>query len=154
MPIGRPPDPFDPEIATAICERVAGGSTLAKISKEEGMKSIPTIYKWLRDHTEFANDYRLARQQRAETRNDRIDTYKEDVLGGKIGADVARIVIDAEKWQAGKENAAVYGDKVTLAGDAENPLQLLAVRLDKAVAARNLIDVTPVHKAIDHSDLL
>lgn len=110
-----------------------------------------TIYKWLIRHDDFNAKYTLARERRADTRSDRIDEYKEQVLQGRIPADVARIVIDTEKWQAGKENPKRYGDKTILAGDKDNPLQFVATRLDEAIARRNMIDVTPERVAIENN---
>lgn len=151
-PLGRPSE-YNNAIAEKICARIATGETPKKIAKDGSMPEETTIYKWLAKHDDFVQQYTLARERRADARSDRIDEYKEQVLQGKIAADVARIVIDTEKWQAGKENPKRYGDRTILAGDKDNPLQFIATRLDEAIARRAMIDVTPVHTAIeDNSD--
>lgn len=141
---------YTPEIAEEICNRIADGANLSLICKLEDMPTQPTIRHWLREKPDFLLLYTRAREDRADMRNERIDEYKNSVLTGEIPPDVARVAIEAEKWQAAKENPRRYGDKVTLAGDAENPLTMLALRLDSAVQRRTMIDVTPD----DASDLL
>lgn len=148
-PRGRPTD-YNADIADKICSRVASGDNPKKIAKDDGMPEEQTIYKWLIRHGDFSEKYTLARERRADARSDRIDDYKEQVLQGKIPADVARIVIDTEKWQAGKENPKRYGERTILAGDKDNPLQFIATRLDEAIARRNTIDVTPEPLTIEN----
>jgi hypothetical protein len=55
--------------------------------------------------------YARAREHRAEARADRIDDYIEQLLTGKLDANVARVAIDAEKWQASKEQPKRFGDR-------------------------------------------
>lgn len=55
--------------------------------------------------------YNLAREDRADSRVDMLDEYSQKLLDGEIMPDVARVLIDTIKWQAGKENFKRYGDK-------------------------------------------
>lgn len=157
--MGRPRMPYDHDIALRVCERIAHGENLSRINKDKSFPiSSVTILKWISENPIFESLYTKAREQRADARNERIDDYREAALSGKIPPEVARIAIDSEKWQASKENPRRYGDRTILAGDKDNPLELLAVRLDKAIETRKVIDVTPTHKAIgpahDDNDLL
>jgi hypothetical protein len=44
---------------------------------------------------------------------------------GRDRADQAgRLLLDAIKWQKGKENGRVFGDRQVLAGDPEAPVQV------------------------------
>ena len=59
--------------------------------------------------------------------------YPSSSAGGKGAATAQswwRVRIDTRKWLMSKLNAAKYGDKVTLAGDAKNPLQHVVRALD------------------------
>lgn len=117
--MGRPSS-YTPEIAEGICELVALGSNLERICKEDGQPDKASVYKWFRLHPEFFNDYTRAREMRAETRSDRIDGYCAMVLSGELGPNEARVIIDTEKWQAGKESPKKYGDATLLKhGDHE-----------------------------------
>lgn len=132
------PSSYTLELAESICDLVASGENLERICAKDDFPSKDTVYKWLRKHPEFADEYATARARRADARSDRIDEIKERCLNGKITSDVARVVIDAEKWQAGKENAKKYGDRVALAGDDESPLRVMSDdRIESRIA--NLI---------------
>lgn len=62
---------------------------------------------------EFVGQYTRARIIRADGHACEIDDYKRQCVRGEIPADVARVAIDASKWQASKMDAARYGDKQT-----------------------------------------
>lgn len=81
------------------------------------MPSKDTIFEWLMDDVEFSDQYARARERRADARSERIDDISAKVEAGELGPNEARVIIDAEKWQAGKENAKRYGDKLILDGD-------------------------------------
>ena len=58
-----------------------------------------------------------------QSRSDRIDDYIDQVKTGKLDANAGRVVIDAEKWQASKEQPQRYGDRIAadLTGKIEMP---------------------------------
>lgn len=122
---GRPTS-YTPEIAASICQLVAEGGNLDRIAQEEAMPSKTTIYSWLKTHETFANEYAQARTMRADSRSDRIDDYGRQLIAGDITAEQARVLIDIEKWQAGKENPKKFGDRVALnhgGQEGENPIK-------------------------------
>lgn len=113
MPGGRPSD-FTPELADLICEQVSLGENLNRICAADEMPAQSTIYKWLLEHEGFSEKYARARSTRADTRSDRIDDYCRSVLSGELDPSSAKVIIDAEKWQAGREAPHRYGDKLDL----------------------------------------
>jgi len=113
MPAGRPSD-FTKEIADDICELVSLGDNLNRICKADDMPAQSTVYKWLLEQAEFSEKYARARSTRADTRSDRIDDYCRSVLDGELEPNAAKVIIDAEKWQAGREAPRRYGDKLDL----------------------------------------
>lgn len=121
-PGGRPSG-FSKAIADDILMRVSLGENIDRITQEDGYPSKPTVYAWFRQHPEFFDDYAAARAMRAESRSDRMDGIKERVLAGELAPDVARVAIDVEKWQAGKENPKKYGDKLNIGGQEDNPFK-------------------------------
>ena len=56
--------------------------------------------------------YTRARENRASWRASDMDQTVKDLKEGVIDYQTARIAIDNHKWQAGKENPKVYGDKI------------------------------------------
>jgi hypothetical protein len=94
-----------------ICDLVTDGHNLPKICRRDDLPNRETIYQWMKEDATLSNKYAQARERRADARSDRIDYYKRLSLTGKIDPNTARVIIDAEKWQAGKENAKRYGDR-------------------------------------------
>ena len=66
-----------------MCERIANGELLLKISSEPAMPSRSTMHRWCRDNPEFREEYQIAVQLRAdgllEETIDIIDDKKEIV---------------------------------------------------------------------------
>lgn len=98
-----------------LCSMVAMGGNLDSICKEPGMPAHSTVIAWMMDDDAFAEEYARAREARADKRSDRIDDYVTRMLDGKIDPQQCRVAIDAEKWQAGKEQPKRYGDKQEVA---------------------------------------
>lgn len=103
--------PYDKAVADNICDLVAEGQNLFRIGKLDGFPPRWRIYEWFKEQPDFADNYARAREDRADWRSARIDDVTSQVLNGQLDPAAARVVIDAEKWQAGKEKPKVYGDK-------------------------------------------
>ena len=103
---------YSSDLGLEICQRIAIREPLFKICQDDHMPSEMIVYQWRAKHPEFAKNYARAREARAESRSDRIDHYVEMVKTGELDPNSARVMIDAEKWQAGKEQPKKFGDKV------------------------------------------
>ena len=110
---GRPSD-YTEEVGDEFCERVALGETIAKICKDEHMPAERTVYKWFRLHEAFGQNYARAKEESAHKSAELIREYSQQVLDGTLDPNAARVVIDAEKWIAGKRKPKVYGDRQIL----------------------------------------
>ena len=110
--MGRPSE-YTAKLGEEICERVRRGATIHSIAKEPDMPAEKTIHAWRDMHAEFGKNYVRARADRADSRFDEISKIKKQMLDGDIKSDVARVAIDALKWQAGKEQPKKYGDRIT-----------------------------------------
>ena len=81
--------------------------------------------------------YARAREARADLRSERIDGYVADMIAGKLAPDAARVAIQAEQWQAGKEQPRRYGDKIAhVGGSPEDPP--IKTEIDLANDARRI----------------
>lgn len=109
--MARPPLPFDPTVAERICLEVSEGSNLNRIKDNDWCPSMDTVYKWLKEHEAFADSYARAREARADRRAERIDDICMKVEAGEIDYNAARVIIDAQKWQAAHEAPKAYGDR-------------------------------------------
>lgn len=135
---------YTEDMGAEICRRVADGENLRRLSALPAFPSRDTIYNWLNSEKSFADQYARARELRADSRNEEIDEIRQKLTNGQISSDVARVAIDSLRWQAGKEKPKVYGERMTLAGDKENPLQVLALRLDAAIQEAETLQLPAV----------
>lgn len=141
---------YTPELAQNIVDRVANGETVYAICQEENTPGRRTFSDWVRKYPDLAAQYARAQADRADHRADIIDQICKQLLEGKIASDVARVAIDTQKWQAGKDNPKKYSDKhqIELTGKDGEPL---SVRL-LAVQERLLKNVTPDPLLIEHEN--
>lgn len=125
MPAGRPPMPFDQDIADEICEAIASGRGLISFLREsEDLPSYPTVMRWVRDQPEFADQYARAREDMADNDADKIADVAQAVVDGNIDPAAARVAIDAYKWSAGKRRPKRYGDNQRLEVEASGTVQV------------------------------
>lgn len=135
--IGRPTH-YTLQLAHLICEMIADGHPLRRITKMDGMPRSSTVYEWLLKHEEFAELYTRAREDQADALADEIveiadeqpdlvPVYDKDGQLVEVKIDSAFLAwqknrIDARKWTAAKLKPRKYSERQTLAGDEENPL--------------------------------
>src|ERR1700730_17728823 len=110
---------YSEELASRICDLVAERVPVVEICAMDGMPSKDTLYRWKRQNKEFSDHYARARTHRADSRQDHIDEIVSKLETGGIDPQVARVIIDAEKWQMSKEQPRSYGDKLAIGGDAD-----------------------------------
>jgi hypothetical protein len=131
------------ELGDEICEAVHTQSLnqFLKNDKSGRLPSIQAVYNWFAKYPEFKKKYIESRKIRALHRAEEIDCIKEDMRNGLMDVNIARVWIDATKWQAGKENQGLFGDKLELSGDADKPLSV----------AWTVVPVRPVNQS-DNAD--
>lgn len=133
---GRP-TLYTSELAERVCALVAAGETDGSIERVAGLPSAETLRRWKRDNPEFCGMYARAREARADLRSERIDGYVADMIAGKLAPDAARVAIQAEQWQAGKEQPRRYGDKIAhIGGGPDDPP--IKTEIDLANDARRI----------------
>lgn len=104
---------YNDALAKAICDLVAQRVPVYEICKMDGMPEVGTLYRWKRENQDFCAKYACAREHRADARQDFVDGIVADVKGGSLDPAAARVIIEAERWQMGKEKPKSYGDRVT-----------------------------------------
>jgi hypothetical protein len=145
------PSTFQQHIADVICIRIAEGESLREIIKTPGMPDRSTVYDWLLRHPDFADQYTRAREEQADTLADEIIAIADEqpeiipVIDRRTGELIEHKLdgaflqwqknrIDARKWTAMKLKPKKYGERVALAGDADNP-----IKVEAEVQAENLL---------------
>ncbi len=128
---GRPTK-YTEAIGARICTLIAEAKPLVKaleIVEEEGGPALDssTIWRWLEAHPEFRTNYVRAREDQADVDADQIRVIIDRVSGRgvpeeeRLDATAARVAIEAHKWLAGKRKPKVYGDKLELSANEDNP---------------------------------
>lgn len=115
-------DSYDPHVGGLICERLALGMSLRQACALEGMPGETTVYGWLRRHPDFQEDYGRARVLQAHRRFDQVWEIAE--AADRDGAFLARVQIDAARWQASRLAPKRYGVKADLAETGERRAEL------------------------------
>lgn len=122
------PTKYTAKLGKEICGLISQGYSVHKISQKPEMPCPASIFNWLTDHKDFLDKYMRAREERTNARFEKIDSVIDDLREGIIDHKIARVEIDAIKWQLGKEAPLKYGDRVTLAGDRDAPLNIDGIK--------------------------
>lgn len=144
--------------ALEVCELIAEGDSVANACKELKTDARAFYRALATENEQLTQSYMRARKSRADARAERIDEIMSRMELAKtnpryIDPNTARVMIDAIKWQAGKENNSRYGDKIVVDVTPPKPLlnrqqqleQIQASGLDLVeVAGVWAIPVTPV----------
>jgi len=130
---------YTPELAAKFCAVIADGKTIRAACKLDGMPSKATIFRWLREHAEFAASYELATDERADTLIDEIVDIADNCRVDADSIRKAKLRIHARVEQAQRMKPRKYGNKMQLTGDGGGPVQhqvskLSDDELDAAIA--------------------
>lgn len=137
MTSGRP-SLYTPELAALICKRLADGMTLREVCKADDMPVESTVRNWaLIDYEGFFAHYAKAREigyhAMADETIDIADNAKNDWMERNSDYEAgwiangehitrSRLRIDTRKWLLSKALPKIYGDKVLMGSDPDNPL--------------------------------
>jgi hypothetical protein len=145
---GRP-SKYTPELAAEICERLSNGEPLRQICRDGHMPAWTAVYAWSARDDALSERIAHAREmgfdaiaeealliadtpvmgQKQVMGDDKTYTTVEDMLGHR------KLQIETRLKLLAKWNPKKYGDRVQLAGDKENPLQI-----DATVQAKTMFD--------------
>lgn len=106
--MGRPSE-YTPEVASAICDKIAEGESLRAICAADDMPDRTTVRRWLSQNEDFRLQYAHAREEQADFYADEI----VDIADEAEDAQIARLRVDARKWKASKLAPKKYGDRTT-----------------------------------------
>lgn len=140
--IGRP-SKYTPEIAQKMCEMLAEGIPLRQICRQEGFPEWRTVYDWM-----YKDDALGERGTGLSAAIAKAREIGQDAIAEQLWVDMlqeperilseggGRIDPGFVQWQKAKAeiglkllakwNPKRYGDRVALAGDADNPIKIEA----------------------------
>ena len=111
---GRPPTVYRPELAEAICERIAGGETLSSICADDGMPSPVSFRRWALARKELFEALQAARQLKADALFDEaLDMAREikTLPGSAQRVRAFDVAMSQLRWSAGKLDPTRYSDR-------------------------------------------
>lgn len=139
---------FSQEIVDIVCERIADGESLRSICGDVTLPSKATIFKWLSQNKDFADQYAHARDAQADAMADDIlhisntpcigvktttkSTGIETIEGDMI--EHRRLQVDARKWLAARMAPKKYGDRIDLNAKILDITNLSDEELDKKLS--------------------
>ena len=114
---------YDQAIADEICRRLALGESLRSVCRDPEMPDESTVRQWTYDDNgpigaAFAPQYARARDKGLDAMADQVLDIADDSSDWQR----ARLQMDARRWYLSKLAPKRYGDRITHAGDADNPL--------------------------------
>ncbi len=123
---GGRPRKYSEEMAAEICERLAAGEALIKITRDPHLPFHSTVYSWVIDDLEgFASRYARAREIQAEFLADELEEiaqddsrdvfHKEDgSMPNRVAVERSKLIVDARKWRLAKLHPKKYGEAKTV----------------------------------------
>jgi hypothetical protein len=130
------PSEFSQELADAICAQLAEGVSLRTVCLTEEMPDKSTVFRWLRQHQEFCDQYARAKEEAADAMvedildiaddgsNDWMERKSKegDLIGWLENGEAisrSRLRVDTRKWIASKLKAKKYGEKIEHGGSVD-----------------------------------
>jgi hypothetical protein len=149
MPAGRPSD-YTPQLAIAICARLADGESLRSVCRDEAMPDKASVFRWLREHADFCDQYARAKEESADTHADEIldiadegsndwmqrnDPENPGWVANGEAIQRSRLRVDTRKWIASKLKPKKYGEKVSteISGPDGGAIKIYATPADEMV---------------------
>lgn len=125
-----------PDSIMELCEHVAAGGSLASFARELRVP-YTTILGWIDSDPARVENYARARETRADFIFDQLDEVSDQAASAETAVEVAglRLKADNIKWKLARMAPKKYGDKVTVGGDAENPLVVATAMTDAELMA-------------------
>ncbi len=125
---------YTQELADRVCQSIAEGASMRTVCAGEGMPSIATLFKWIREKPEFAKQYARATEERTEAMSEDIldiaDDGSNDLMTIQKGNQTyqtenkevtnrSRLRVDTRKWLMSKMKPKKYGDKLDVTSDGK-----------------------------------
>ena len=143
---GRP-STYDPAVATKICEQLSEGISLREICRQEGMPPWQTVYSWMERDASLVEAIARAREigydalaeECLKIADDGTNDYVEGERGPQLNSEHiqrSKLRIETRLKLLAKWSPKRYGERVQVAGDADNPVKVEAeVQADKLLQA-------------------
>ena len=131
--------PIDKETADTIIEMVSDGYSLTAACKALGISYRTTVYRWMREHVEFAEMYKHAIICAGMAHGDNVAHLAAEAMKdlrddeGKLNTEAAAIILKASPWLAERLAPKVYNIKTITEVTVDNgsPLRIEFTQADQ-----------------------
>jgi hypothetical protein len=118
---------YTPELAAKFCAAIADGGSLRAVCGKTGMPSKASVFRWLRDHADFAKLYELATDDRADAHVDEIIDIADKCKVDKDAVAKAKLQIYARIEAVQRMKPRKYGSKMQLTGDGGGAIEFTGI---------------------------
>jgi hypothetical protein len=121
---------YTPELAAKFCAAIAdggSGSVRPMVCAKAGMPSKATVFRWLRDHADFAKLYEQATDDRADAHIDEIIEIADKLQGRQGRNPKAKLRIYARIEAVQRMKPKKYGSKMQLTGDGGGAIEFTGI---------------------------
>jgi hypothetical protein len=131
--VGRPSD-YTKELGDLLCAKIVEGKSLRSILFEEDMPDKSTVFRWLRIHKEFSDNYANSVEERTLALGEEIIDIADDgtndymtITRGDTSYNVedrevtnrSKLRVETRKWLMSKMQPKKYGDKMDVTSKGE-----------------------------------
>jgi len=119
---------YDFEMCVDICNELANGQNIKRIlDSNERYPDWTTFRRWKQNNEELRTLYINSQQDKAIALENELDDLRDMLTTKEIDSSTYNVLAQTIKWKMAKFYPKVFGDKTILSGDAENPLQGVAI---------------------------
>lgn len=113
-----------PDLMQLICTRIANGEAAYKVLKHPDIKIDDSdFYARIRDDDVYSKMYRDAMERRGEKFADELTELADEARHGTHeDIQALKLMVNTRQWIVSRLLPKKYGEKVIVAGDADNPL--------------------------------
>lgn len=123
-------------IIAEVLGLLTAGVSLRKATEMAGI--VPNCwYGWCDADAELATQYARAVDDGADAMADELLDIADEEPKDNVHMSSLKLKVDARKWILSKRRPAKYGDRVQLAGDAENPLKVEFSRIERVIVKKS-----------------
>lgn len=117
---------YTPELADAICERVAACKAVHQFAGTQGMPSESAIYEWLAAHADFAEKYTRARERQADRMVAECREIADQPIDKMGAVERARLRVGVRQWGAERMAPKKYGARIKqeVSGPNNGPIEV------------------------------
>jgi len=124
-----------------VCELISTEKASVISACEKINYDFRRFFAYLNKYPEKDEIYTRARSSRADMRFEEMDSLLKETKDGKVDPHVARIIIDTQKWQMGKENKRYSEKKVIEGGDDDKPVRIHTTTIDQTAVKKALSEI-------------